>query len=106
MLAGTGLGLVSELKAKLGWALLQIVPVAFVAYNLLWLIYTLFFSSLRKIPGPFLARISRVWEMRKAATGNIHEIIMDLHKCHGESAVWELASSNINSLCLQDPLFV
>ncbi|KAH7199160.1 pisatin demethylase [Fusarium oxysporum] len=83
MLADTGLGLVSELKAKLGWALLQIVPVAFVAYNLLWLIYTSFFSSLRKIPGPFLARISRVWEMRKAATGNIHEIIMDLHKCHG-----------------------
>ncbi|RKK19507.1 Pisatin demethylase [Fusarium oxysporum f. sp. cepae] len=83
MLADTGLELVSELKAKLGWPLLQFVPVAFVAYNLLWLIYTSFFSSLRKIPGPFLARISRVWEMRKTATGNIHEIIVDLHKCHG-----------------------
>ncbi|KAM5513455.1 cytochrome p450 pisatin [Fusarium oxysporum f. sp. phaseoli] len=82
MLADTGLGLVSELKAKLGWPLLQIVPVAFVAYNLLWLIHKSFFSSLRKIPGPFLARISRVWEMRKTATGNIDEIIMDLHKCH------------------------
>ncbi|KAL7767155.1 hypothetical protein ACKLNR_001456 [Fusarium oxysporum f. sp. zingiberi] len=82
MLADAGLGLVSELKAKPGWPLLQIVPVAFVAYNLLWLIHTSFFSRLRKIPGPFLARISRVWEMRKTATGNIHEIIMDLHKCH------------------------
>lgn len=99
MLADTGLELVSELK--LGWALLQIVPLAVVGYNLVWIIYALFFSSLRKIPGPFLARISRLWEMRKAATGNIHEIIMDLHRSHGESAIWELgelASSNINPL--------
>lgn len=106
MLADAGLGLVSELKAKPGWPLLQIVPVAFVAYNLLWLIHTSFFSRLRKIPGPFLARISRVWVMRKTATGNIHEIIMDLHKCHSKSSVWELASYDINSLYLQDPLFV
>ncbi|KAM6523116.1 Pisatin demethylase [Fusarium solani] len=84
MLVDTGLGLISELRAKLDWAVLvQIVPITIVAYNLLWFIYTSFFSSLRKIPGPFLARISRVWEIKKAATGNIHEIMMDLHRCHG-----------------------
>ncbi|CAH0042680.1 unnamed protein product [Clonostachys rhizophaga] len=88
MLATTGLGLISELisdlRHKHGWATSsQIALISFITYNVAWLIYALFFSSLRKIPGPFLAKISRIWEMRKVATGNIHEIIVDLHKCHG-----------------------
>ncbi|KAF4462953.1 pisatin demethylase [Fusarium albosuccineum] len=84
MLAKTSLSFVNEVQTK---HVFQIVAVAFVAYNALWLIYTLFISSLRKIPGPFLARISWLWETKKVATGNIHEIIMDLHKRHSELAV-------------------
>ncbi|KAF5005010.1 hypothetical protein FDECE_8535 [Fusarium decemcellulare] len=80
MLAKTSLSFVNEVQGK---HVFQIVAVAFVAYNALWLIYTLFFSGLRKIPGPFLAKLSRLWEMKNVATGNIHEIIMDLHKRHG-----------------------
>jgi hypothetical protein len=86
MLVDTALGHISVLQAKLsGTALLQFVLVAVVAYNLLWLIYTSLISSLRKIPGPFLARISRVWEIKEAATGNLHETIMHLHQRHGKS---------------------
>jgi hypothetical protein len=85
MLVDNGLGFIGELKVRTGWVvLLKLVPITVITYNLLWAIYNSFFSRLRNIPGPFLARISRVWEMKNAATGNIHEIIMDLHRRHGE----------------------
>jgi hypothetical protein len=32
-----------------------------IAYTVLWLIYILFISHLRKVPGPFLARITRLY---------------------------------------------
>ncbi|KIL86254.1 pisatin demethylase [Fusarium avenaceum] len=86
MLVDTALGHIGVFQDNLnGAAFLQFVLVAVVAYNLLWFIYTSLISSLRKIPGPFLARISRVWEMKEAATGNLHETIMHLHQLHGPS---------------------
>lgn len=85
MLVDTALGHISTFQANLsGAAFLQFVLVAVVAYNLLWFIYTSLISSLGKIPGPFLARISRVWEMKEAATGNLHETIIHLHQRHGK----------------------
>lgn len=38
------------------------------AYNILLIVYNLWFHPLRKIPGPLLARVSRLW----ARIGNFY----------------------------------
>ncbi|KAN0112173.1 cytochrome P450 [Hyaloscypha variabilis] len=42
-----------------------------------------YFSSLRDIPGPFLASISRVWKVYYGLKGNIHYKYQDLHEKYG-----------------------
>ncbi|EXA30590.1 hypothetical protein FOVG_18046 [Fusarium oxysporum f. sp. pisi HDV247] len=54
-----------------------------IIYFTSWALYTLFLSSLRNVPGPFLARLTRLWEVRNVTTGNIHNIMVNLHKKHG-----------------------
>lgn len=71
-------------RAEKGNAL-HLLAVAGVCYALLWVVYTLCFSRLRKVPGPLLARFSRFWELRATLTGRINEVMIDLHKQHGES---------------------
>ncbi|KAH7161921.1 hypothetical protein EDB81DRAFT_643915, partial [Dactylonectria macrodidyma] len=38
---------------------------------------------LRRIPGPFLARITELWRTTKYAKGNWHQDILKLHKTYG-----------------------
>ncbi|KAH7248152.1 cytochrome P450 [Fusarium solani] len=64
-------------------ALLNILIVGQASYTILRLFYTIFLSGLRKVPGPFLARLTRFWEVKKVSTGDIHDVMIDLHKQHG-----------------------
>ncbi|KAK1856650.1 hypothetical protein CCHR01_00620 [Colletotrichum chrysophilum] len=40
------------------------------------------FSSLRRLPGPFPARISRLWYLKQVSTGNFHQVNIDLHRTY------------------------
>lgn len=41
------------------------------------------FSSLRKLPGPFEARFSRLWYFRHVRDGNFHHRNIQLHEKYG-----------------------
>ncbi|EME82021.1 uncharacterized protein MYCFIDRAFT_77669 [Pseudocercospora fijiensis CIRAD86] len=40
-------------------------------------------SCFGNVPGPFLARFTRLWELRQMLRGEFHETIVKLHKQHG-----------------------
>lgn len=40
-------------------------------------------SSLRRLPGPFAARLSRLWYLRAVSTGQFHYINIELHRKYG-----------------------
>jgi hypothetical protein len=54
-----------------------------VLWQILFIVYALFLDPLRDVPGPFLARFTRLWELREALSGTIVERLLDLHKKHG-----------------------
>jgi hypothetical protein len=54
-----------------------------VLYYLVPLAHSLFFSPLRKIPGPLLARVTRWWEYRMVIKGHSHLEYIRLHKKYG-----------------------
>ncbi|EUC43354.1 hypothetical protein COCMIDRAFT_101081 [Bipolaris oryzae ATCC 44560] len=54
-----------------------------ILYTAFCLIYALFLSRQRKIPGPFLARITGLWEMKKVMDGDIHKTMIKLHEKYG-----------------------
>jgi hypothetical protein len=54
-----------------------------VIYWLAWIIYALTFHPLRKIPGPLLATISRLWYMRKIWTEDVEKDERALHAKYG-----------------------
>jgi hypothetical protein len=59
-----------------------------IALLFIWLLfnalYQRLFSPLRKIPGPFLASITRYWQLKKILNGTWHEEIIQLHRKYGE----------------------
>lgn len=48
-----------------------------------YVIYQLFVSSLAKVPGPFWAKISRLWITKHSWDGDMHRVVIELHKDHG-----------------------
>ncbi|KAF4967126.1 hypothetical protein FSARC_5287 [Fusarium sarcochroum] len=54
-----------------------------VAIFILWTVTSYFTSPLRKYPGPFLARFTRLWYMYQVYTGNSHLVLERLHKKYG-----------------------
>ncbi|KAF5264218.1 hypothetical protein FOXYS1_5004 [Fusarium oxysporum] len=50
--------------------------------RLLLVVYALFLDPLRDVPGPFLARFTRLWELREALSGTIVQTLLNLHKKH------------------------
>ena len=85
MLVNTSLAVtLAELHGSQALAILiEILAVSYVSYLTLWLVYALFLSNLRKVPGPFLAKLTGLWEVKKVVTGNIHGIMVELHKTYG-----------------------
>lgn len=59
------------------------LPAVFVVYIVLWTIYTRFFHPYARIPGPFLASLSRLWLVRCVLGGKAQEVTRRLHKDHG-----------------------
>lgn len=69
-----------ELLSKLGWR----EAVALLAIGLLTnIVYNAYLHPLRKVPGPFLARITELWRTNKYASGQWHQDILDLHRQYG-----------------------
>ena len=50
-----------------------------VAYGLLRVLS----DPLRKVPGPWLARWTRLWEFQKVREGHMEQVNLDLHKQYG-----------------------
>jgi hypothetical protein len=49
-----------------------------------------FLSPLRSIPGPLLARFTRLWELRALHRGDIEAVTIDLHRRHGKLHIWRM----------------
>ncbi|KAI1056935.1 hypothetical protein LB507_002367 [Fusarium sp. FIESC RH6] len=60
--------------------LLVIVPIV---TFWLWTITSYVSSPLKKYPGPFLARFTRLWYMYQVSTGDSHLVLEKLHKQYG-----------------------
>jgi hypothetical protein len=54
-----------------------------IIYLLSWTIYAITLHPLSKIPGPFLAKISRFWYLRKIWTEDVEKDERALHAKHG-----------------------
>lgn len=46
--------------------------------------YCVFTNPLRRVPGPFLARYTRLWEVYHVRQGNFHRLNIELHKKYGK----------------------
>ncbi|KAH7376903.1 cytochrome P450 [Plectosphaerella cucumerina] len=53
------------------------------AYNAVFFVYQLFLSPLRRVPGPFLARITQWWEYVIVFRGKSHQDYIRLHEEYG-----------------------
>lgn len=71
--------MLSSLGLHTGWFLVAAV----VVYSLVWLLYTLLLHPLSGIPGPTLAKITRLWYLRKIWTENVEKHEKALHAKHG-----------------------
>ena len=49
----------------------------------IWKVYRAISSPLRKVPGPFLARFSRLWYFRHVYNGDYHMTDVELHRKYG-----------------------
>lgn len=49
-----------------------------------YIAYQLFLSPLSAIPGPFWAKLSRVWITHLSWRGGTHTVMVELHKKHGK----------------------
>lgn len=63
-------------------ALLAGISILFYLISVLF--YNVFFHPLRNVPGPFLAKITRLWLFYHDYTGNPHNYIRELHARSGE----------------------
>lgn len=61
----------------------QILAIAIAGFLLFNLIHRLAFDSLRDIPGPFLGRFTRLWELHQVVSGSWHQKVIKLHKKYG-----------------------
>jgi hypothetical protein len=61
------------------WLLLALPVISLVA----WIFYAITLHPLRKIPGPFLARVSYFWYMRRVWTEDVEKDQKRLHEKHG-----------------------
>lgn len=51
---------------------------------LLYEIYRVVSDPLRKVPGPFWARYTRLWEVYHVRKGNFHLLNIELHERYGK----------------------
>lgn len=64
-----------------------IVPVGYLIIKLFQRIHASLFGPLRNVPGPWLARYTKLWELSAVWRGDIEKQNIELHKHHGNSAI-------------------
>lgn len=47
------------------------------------IVYCIFLHPLRRVPGPFAAKFTQFWRVRKYAQGHWHEDVVNLHRHYG-----------------------
>lgn len=62
------------------------------------LTYAFLADPLRKIPGPILARFSRLWMVQRSRAGDMHTCMIALHRKHGK-----LVRTAPNEVSISDP---
>ncbi|KAF5633095.1 cytochrome P450 monooxygenase [Fusarium tjaetaba] len=63
------------------WILLPCFGIAYLLFNV---IYNLFFHPLAKLPGPFLAKLTKFWLFSEELGGDAANTLARLHKKHGQ----------------------
>ena len=63
--------------------LFAVLPVCFVGYWSLWIVYTRTLHPLASVPGPFWASITRLWYMYRIYVGDMHHVQRALHEKYG-----------------------
>ncbi|KAH7082639.1 cytochrome P450 [Paraphoma chrysanthemicola] len=74
---------VSALVSKLTWSFLWLLLAIGLVICLLLFVIPAIVSPLRSIPGPFLARFTRLWYLRRTRLGQFHEDNIVLHRKYG-----------------------
>lgn len=59
------------------------IALAFVAIQAGRAVFQALLSPLKNVPGPFLARYTRLWELSAVIRGNIHCKTVELHQKYG-----------------------
>jgi hypothetical protein len=62
---------------------LALLALGILVVSLFWRVYTAFFSPLASIPGPFLAKFTRLWQIWRYYKGQWHDDIEWLHETYG-----------------------
>ncbi|KAH6646632.1 hypothetical protein BKA67DRAFT_580122 [Truncatella angustata] len=75
---------VSTPSSKVGVKIVLIATTLFFAYSIGYPVYTLFFYPLKKVPEPFLARYTRLWELWTVAWGNYNLELTQLHEKYSQ----------------------
>ena len=81
---------------KYGIVVLGIIG-ALIVIQLIRAVLQASFSPLKKVPGPFLARYSRLWEFFRAAGGELHWKTVELHEKYGLPLSRQRTSSGTNT---------
>jgi hypothetical protein len=71
----------TEVVETLGLA--RLIFIAFSIFIVLNRIRKVLLDPLRDVPGPFIARFSRLWLLREYINGNFHETNINLHQKYG-----------------------
>lgn len=74
-----------------------LIPII-VALSAIALTYTFLVDPLRRIPGPAIARFSRLWMVQHSRAGDMHTTMIALHKRHGK-----LVRTAPNEVSISDP---
>ncbi|ETS83421.1 hypothetical protein PFICI_05297 [Pestalotiopsis fici W106-1] len=61
----------------------SLLPVQIIAASVAAVLYRIFFSPIRHIPGPFLAKFTRLWHIHAILAGKQNLRLLELHKKHG-----------------------
>lgn len=73
----------SDSGSHVGRNAILLLPIGYVVYYIGSAIYNIFFSPYAKVPGPFLAKFTRFWELRILWGGGYIEKMIDLHAQYG-----------------------
>jgi hypothetical protein len=66
---------------------LVLLIAAICAFGLLRRVFVAASGPLRSVPGPFLARFSRLWYLRAVSKGNFEKTNIELHRKHGKKGL-------------------